>query len=31
MDDFMAGMWMGAIKPVTGRGCSAFFNLTARF
>jgi iron complex outermembrane receptor protein len=31
MDDFMAGMWMGTIKPVTGRGRSAFFNLTARF
>ena len=31
MDDFMAGMWMGTIKPVTGRGRSIFFNLTARF
>jgi iron complex outermembrane receptor protein len=31
MDDFMAGMWMGTIAPVTGRGRSAFFNLTARF
>jgi len=31
MDDFMAGMWMGTIKPLTGRGRSAFFNLTARF
>jgi iron complex outermembrane receptor protein len=31
MDDFMAAMWMGAIKPVTGRGRSAFFSLTARF
>lgn len=31
MDDFMAGMRMGTIKPVTGRGRSAFFNLTARF
>ncbi len=30
-DDFMASMRMGAIKPLTGRGRSAFFNLTARF
>ena len=31
MDDFMAGMWMGSIKPVTGRGRSGFFTLSARF
>ena len=31
MDDFMASMWMGTIKPVTGRGRSVFFSLTARF
>jgi iron complex outermembrane receptor protein len=31
MDDFMAGMWMGAVEPVTGRGRSGYFNLTARF
>ena len=31
MDDFMAGMWMGTIKPVTGRGRSAYFSLSARF
>lgn len=31
MDDFMADMWMGTIKPVTGRGRSAFFSLSARF
>jgi len=31
MDDFMAAMWMGTIKPVTGRGRSAFFSLSARF
>ena len=30
-DDFMAGMWMGQIKPLTGRGRSASFSLTARF
>jgi iron complex outermembrane receptor protein len=31
MDDFMAGTWMGSVKPVTGRGRSGFFTLTARF
>lgn len=31
MDDFMAGMRMGAIKPVMGRGQSGFFSLTAWF
>jgi iron complex outermembrane receptor protein len=31
MDDFMAEMWNGAIAPVTGRGRSGFFSLTARF
>ena len=31
MDDFMAGMWMGSIKPVTGKGRSGFFSLKARF
>lgn len=30
-DDFMASMWMGRIKPLTGRGRSGFLNLTARF
>ena len=30
-DDFMASMWMGPIKPLTGRGRSGYFNLTARF
>jgi len=30
-DDFMAGMWMGQIKPLTGRGRTASFSLTARF
>ena len=30
-DDFMAGMWMGQIKPLTGRGRSVSFSLTARF
>jgi len=30
-DDFMASGWMSQIKPLTGRGRSAFFNLTARF
>jgi iron complex outermembrane receptor protein len=30
-DDFMASMWMAQIKPLTGRGRSATFNLTARF
>jgi len=30
-DDFMAGGWMSRIKPLTGRGRSAFFSLTARF
>jgi iron complex outermembrane receptor protein len=31
MDDFMAGMWMGTIRPLTGRGRSAYFGLSARF
>jgi len=31
MDDFMAGMWMGTIEPVTGRGRSGFCSLSARF
>jgi iron complex outermembrane receptor protein len=30
-DDFMASMWMNQIKPLTGRGRSAYFSLTARF
>ena len=30
-DDFMAGMWMGPIKPLTGRGRSVSIRLTARF
>jgi iron complex outermembrane receptor protein len=30
-DDFMAGMWMGQIQPLTGRGRSVSFNLTAQF
>ncbi len=30
-DDFMASMWMAQIKPLTGRGRSASFNLTAHF
>lgn len=30
-DDFMASGWMSRIKPLTGRGRSAFFSLTARF
>ncbi len=30
-DDFMATMWMGQIKPLTGRGRSVSFNLTAQF
>jgi iron complex outermembrane receptor protein len=30
-DDFMASMWMAQIKPLTGRGRSVSFNLTARF
>jgi len=30
-DDFMAGMWMGQIKPLTGRGRSVSFSITARF
>ena len=31
MDNFMAGMWMGTIKPVAARGRSGFFSLNARF
>ncbi len=31
MDNFMAGMWMGQVEPVTGRGRSVGFHLTARF
>ena len=30
-DDFMAGMWMGPIRPLTGRGRSVSFSLTGRF
>jgi iron complex outermembrane receptor protein len=30
-DDYMASMWMGKIKPLTGRGRSISFNLTAQF
>jgi iron complex outermembrane receptor protein len=30
-DDFMASMWMSQIKPLTGRGRSVSFSLTARF
>jgi iron complex outermembrane receptor protein len=30
-DDFMASMWMGPIKPLTGPGRSAYASLTARF
>jgi iron complex outermembrane receptor protein len=30
-DDFMRGMWMGQIKPLTGRGRSVSFALSARF
>jgi iron complex outermembrane receptor protein len=30
-DDFMAGGWMGRIKPLTGRGRSLYGSLTARF
>ena len=31
LDDFMAGMWMGTLNPLTGRGRSATFSLTAHF
>jgi iron complex outermembrane receptor protein len=31
LDDFMAGMQMGTIEPVTGRGRSGFISLSARF
>jgi iron complex outermembrane receptor protein len=31
LDDFMASMQMAQVKPLTGRGRSAFFSLTARF
>jgi iron complex outermembrane receptor protein len=30
-DDFMESMWMGQIKPLTGRGRSVSFGLTAQF
>ena len=30
-DDFMASMWMSQIKPLTGRGRSAYASLTAQF
>jgi len=30
-DDFMVSMWMGQIKPLTGRGRSVSFSLTAQF
>jgi iron complex outermembrane receptor protein len=30
-DDFMASMWMSQIKPLTGRGRSVTFSLTAQF
>ncbi len=30
-DDYMASMWMGQIKPLTGRGRSVYGSLTARF
>jgi iron complex outermembrane receptor protein len=30
-DDFMESMWMGQIKPLTGRGRSVSFSLTAQF
>ena len=30
-DDFMASMWMAQIKPLTGRGRSGSFSLTAQF
>jgi len=30
-DDFMASMWMSQIKPLTGRGRSVSFSLTAQF
>jgi iron complex outermembrane receptor protein len=30
-DDYMASMWMNQILPLTGRGRSAHFSLTARF
>src|ERR1035437_7488018 len=30
-DDFMASMWMDQIRPLTGRGRSVSFNLTAQF
>ena len=31
MDNFMAGMWMGQVEPVTGRGRTIGFSLAARF
>jgi hypothetical protein len=31
MDNLMAGMWMGQVEPVTGRGRSVGFHSTARF
>jgi iron complex outermembrane receptor protein len=30
-DDYMAGMWMGQIRPLTGRGRSVSFSITAQF
>jgi iron complex outermembrane receptor protein len=30
-DNFMAGMWMGQIAPLTGRGRSVHFSLSGRF
>jgi len=30
-DDYMASMWMGQVKPLTGRGRSVSFSLTAQF
>jgi iron complex outermembrane receptor protein len=31
LDDFMASMWMSQIKPLTGRGRSAYASLTVQF
>jgi iron complex outermembrane receptor protein len=31
LDNFMASMWMGSIKPLTGRGRSVSFSLSAQF
>jgi iron complex outermembrane receptor protein len=30
-DDFMASMWMSQIKPLTGRGRSAYASLSVQF